>query len=175
VAKILGASVSKLCVPLHSVEIGHDARYLLALWVQLMTLLRTGAHGPEFPERPLKVLRLIAVASAFASSEPLGCAGAGRRDDAKAGSHSASIPVSGRWWSALNVGVNVGGVHGTTSENTPSGSQPLDVKKMYGGFTIWTNAPPLPAPAGTVNRSSVAETMVSGMAGRRNRRRSRRR
>jgi hypothetical protein len=53
-------------VPLRSVEIGHDTRYLLALWVQLMTRLRAGAHGPEFPERPLKVLRLIAVGSALA-------------------------------------------------------------------------------------------------------------
>jgi hypothetical protein len=52
-------------VPLRSVEIGNDERYTLALWVQLMTRLRAGAHGPEFPERPLKVLRLIAVGSAL--------------------------------------------------------------------------------------------------------------
>jgi hypothetical protein len=52
-------------VPMRSVEIGHDQRYVLALWVQLMTRLRAGVHGPEFPERPLKVLRLIAVGSAL--------------------------------------------------------------------------------------------------------------
>lgn len=53
-------------VPLRSVEIPYDERYLLALWVQLMTQLRASGYGPEFPERPLKVLHLIAVGSALA-------------------------------------------------------------------------------------------------------------
>ena len=53
-------------IDIRSITIGRDIRYLLALWVQMMTRLRASAHGPEFPERPLKVLRLILIGSALA-------------------------------------------------------------------------------------------------------------
>ncbi len=53
-------------IDMRSITIARDIRYLLALWVQMMTRLRASTHGAEFPERPLKVLRLILIGSALA-------------------------------------------------------------------------------------------------------------
>lgn len=54
-------------VPTASVSIDAAQWRLIALWTELMTVLRAAkGHEPEYPERPLRVLRLIAVGSALA-------------------------------------------------------------------------------------------------------------
>jgi len=54
-------------VPIASVSIDRARLHLIALWTELMTVLRAAKdHEPEYPERPLKVLRLIAAGSALA-------------------------------------------------------------------------------------------------------------
>jgi hypothetical protein len=54
-------------VPIASVSIDPGRWRLIALWTELMTVLRAApGHEPEYPERPLRVLRLIAVGSALA-------------------------------------------------------------------------------------------------------------
>lgn len=54
-------------VPVASVSIDAKRLHLIALWTELMSVLRAAnGHEPEYPERPLRVLRLIAIGSALA-------------------------------------------------------------------------------------------------------------
>lgn len=54
-------------VPVRSVTIDAMRLRVMALWIELMTVLRAvKGQEPEYPERPLRVLRLIATGSALA-------------------------------------------------------------------------------------------------------------